>query len=72
MNVKNYGKWMPILMQVNNQLYRLVYFLSEGRVIFTKEFMIDVEAKKGKLIGFKSMISGSYFGETEILCNISR
>jgi hypothetical protein len=32
-----------------------------------KEFVVDPTNGKTTMLGFKSMISGSYFGETEIL-----
>ena len=42
-----------------------VYLLVSGRVVYLDEFELD--KKKKKLVGFKSMINGSYFGEIEII-----
>lgn len=39
--------------------------LVKGRVIFMEEF--EFKGAKTKLVGFKSMINGSFFGEIELI-----
>lgn len=42
-----------------------IYMLVKGRVILMEEFPFSDQ--KSKLVGFKSMINGSYFGEIELI-----
>jgi hyperpolarization activated cyclic nucleotide-gated potassium channel 1 len=49
----------------------LVYMLVSGRVNYIEEFTFR-NSKETKLVVFKSMINGSYFGETEIILNRKR
>lgn len=46
--------------------------MADGRVNFKSEFIILAQTNRRKMFSFKSMISGSYFGDIEIFLHIPR
>ncbi|KAM3127525.1 hypothetical protein pb186bvf_020367 [Paramecium bursaria] len=68
----------PLIMQEEEFLWEsksnpdALYFLADGRVNFKSEFVILAQTNRRKMFSFKSMISGSYFGDIEIFLHIPR